>query len=488
MTRLLVLIYCAWWIIFGSHFRTLARDRGSTQIFCEFATICADRLYHFRQHQVHFNRTKHVNAEQRIAYEIQEPTRFHEYATHCRDSSDLRKVLISLLRPWDTFTNDREASREDQRTARRMADMRKPKGLYILAQDSFGLIYGPKEQADIGRLADIYAAPMTREAVMRHPQVLADAEVIFSGWEAPTLNKSFLEAAPNFNAFFYGAGTVEYCLTDAVWERGISVTSAIEANSLPVAEYTLATILFSLKHGWQLARQTREQRCFVDRNGAPGCFGSTVGLVSLGRIARILLKLLEPLDLNVIVFDPFLGQEEAAALGVERVSLEELFHRSDVVSVHTPHTPETIGLLTGEHLASMKPGSTFINTSRGTIVRENELIEVASRRSDLQFVLDVTEPESPVSDSALYTLENVVLTPHIAGSAGGECRRMGRWMVQELERYIAGEPLRWALERQPAWLSASRATEGDQPAERKPGVKVHVNPMVTRKPALVRQK
>ena len=212
-----------------------------------------------------------------------------------------------------------------------------------------------------------------------------------------------------------------------------------------MAEYTLATIIFSLKHGWHLARQTRQQRCFPDRNGAPGCYGRTVGLVSLGLIARTLLDLLAPFDLEVLVYDPFVSEKAANALGVEKVSLEEIFHRSDVVSVHSPVTEETRGMIRSGHVASMRTGATFINTARGAVVVESELIEVLKRRPDLHAVLDVTEPEPPRADSPLYTLENVTLTPHIAGSVGNECRRMGRYMVEELERYLAGEPLKWQV-------------------------------------------
>ena len=198
----------------------------------------------------------------------------------------------------------------------------------------------------------------------------------------------------------------------------MSSPRALEANAVPVAEYALATILFSLKHGWKLARMTRAGRRHPDRNHVPGCYGSTVGLISLGAIARKLLELLRPFDLNVLVYDPFVAEHDAAALDVELVSLDAIFQRCDVVSLHTPSFPETRGMVTGNHIAYMKPGATFINTARGELVREAEMIEVLSMRRDLQAVLDVTYPEPPAADSPLYTLENVVLTPHIAGSAG----------------------------------------------------------------------
>jgi len=95
----------------------------------------------------------------------------------------------------------------------------------------------------------------------------------------------------------------------------------------------------------------------------------------------------------------------------------------------------------------MKPYSTFINSSRGAIVREAEMVNVLQERTDLTAVLDVTYPEPPLPDSPLYTLANVILTPHIAGSVGSECQRIGQYMLDELRRYLAGQPLKYALSR-----------------------------------------
>ncbi len=334
--------------------------------------------------------------------------------------------------------------------------MTRQRGLYILDPSSFRLIYGPEEQQDIAALVDIIAPLLSAREIRAKPELLTNTDVIFTGWGGPLLNEAFLASAPRLKAVFYGAGSVGPILTPAVWERGIVLTSALEANAIPVAEYALATILFSLKHGWRLARQTKEHRRHPDRNHVPGCYGSTVGLVSLGAIARKLVELLRPFDLNVLAYDPFLAEEDAQALGVEPVSLAELFERSDVVSLHTPSFPETQGMITGEQLASMKPGATFINTARGPLVREDEIIEVLSRRPDLQAVLDVTIEEPPEAGSPLYALDNVLLTPHIAGSAGPECRRMGRYMVEELKRYLAGQPLKHALKQESVMRTSHR--------------------------------
>ena len=129
-------------------------------------------------------------------------------------------------------------------------------------------------------------------------------------------------------------------------------------------------------------------------------------------------------------------------------SLDEIFRQSNVVSVHTPWLKETERLVAGRHLSMMKPYSTFINTSRGAVIREMEMIEVLRQRQDLVAVLDVTHPEPPAPDSPLFSLPNVILTPHIAGAMGTECRRMGQIMIAELKRYLAGEPLQFGLTRE----------------------------------------
>lgn len=321
--------------------------------------------------------------------------------------------------------------------------MRRLRGLYSLDTEIFDLVYGPEQRERIARHVTMIAPPLTGEALMRNRELLNEVEVIFSGWGGPCFDERFFDLAPNMRAAFHAGGAPRLPANAA--RRGVQVTSAHVANSIPVAEYTLATILFSLKHGWHLVHQTRTQQTFPDRNGAPGCYRKTIGIIGLGMIARLLLPLLEPFDLRVLAYDPFLAPAEAADLRVERVPLDELFACSDVISLHAPHQPETEGMITGRHLASMRHGATFINTARGALVCESELIDVARTRPDLQFVLDVTYPEPPIPGSPLYTLPNVVLTPHLAGSAGGECRRMGRYMVDELERYVAGQPLQWAV-------------------------------------------
>lgn len=327
--------------------------------------------------------------------------------------------------------------------------------LYVLDTHAYNIIYGPDELRDIAELVDIYAPPQTRDSVNETPAILSEAQIILSGWGGPRIDGAFLAAAPRLEAVFYGAGSIKGIVSDAFWDRGIVITSAYAANAVPVAEYALSQILFCLKHGWQFALGIKRDGAYPSsRPGVPGAYGTTVGIISLGMIGRRMCELLRPFDVNVIAYDPYVSAEDAAGLGVELCSLEEVFRRSEVVSLHTPWLKATEGMITREHFASMKPGASFINTARGAVVREEEMIRVLQERQDLLAVLDVTHPEPPEPGSPLYTLPNVVLTPHIAGSMSGECMRMGRYMVEELGRYLAGEPMHWAISREKAAVLA----------------------------------
>jgi len=319
------------------------------------------------------------------------------------------------------------------------------KGLYILNKDLFSDIYGEKEREDIEKVVDIYAPVQSSEDIRVNLDLLKDVEVIFSGWGAPMLDKQFLDSAPKLKAIFYGAGSVKYFTTEEFWDRKIYLTSAYAANAVPVAEYTLSQILFCLKAGWKTNYLTRNKIYQRDDKSVLGAYGSTVGIISLGMIGSKVCELLKNFDINVIAYSYHSDEERAKRLGVTMVSLEELFKKSDVVSLHTPWLKQTENMIIGHHFESMKTNASFINTARGAVVNEKDMIDVLSKRKDIQAVLDVTYPEPPDEDSPLFTMPNVALTPHIAGSIGAECNRMGRYMVDELYRFINGEKLNWEV-------------------------------------------
>jgi phosphoglycerate dehydrogenase-like enzyme len=319
------------------------------------------------------------------------------------------------------------------------------KGLYLLDSHWQRRVYPEAFDRELAGDLVLAAPPQSAASIRSNPSVLAEIDVIFSGWGMPRVDADFLVHAPRLRAVFHAAGTIRYFATPELWARGITVFTASEINAGPVAEYTLAAVLFGLRHGWQHATAARAQGHFDPDRSLPGAYRSTVALVSLGAVARQLRERLRAFDVHVIACDPFCSAETADALDVELVSLEECFRRGDIVSLHTPLLPETTGMIRGEHFAAMKPRATFINTARGAVVREPEMIAVLERRSDLHAVLDVTEPEPPVPGSPLYRLPNVTLTPHIAGTCEAEASRLGRAMLDEFHRWRRGAPLRYAI-------------------------------------------
>ncbi|WP_406496680.1 hydroxyacid dehydrogenase [Streptomyces sp. NBC_00846] len=271
---------------------------------------------------------------------------------------------------------------------------------------------------------------------------LADAEVLFTCWGATPLTAEVLTAAPRLRAVVHAAGSVKHHITDACWERGIAVTSAAGANALPVAEFTLAAILFANKrvlHSAGRYRALRTEHDWLAELDGTGNYRRTVGIIGASHIGRRVIELLRPFDLDVLLYDPYMDVTEAARLGVRLTSLDELCASSSVVSVHAPQLPETHHLIGAAQLSAMATGTTLINTARGSLIDEGALLpELTSGR--LHAVLDVTEPELPPAHSPLYELPNVLLTPHVAGSLGNELHRMADEALDELERYAAGLP------------------------------------------------
>lgn len=288
---------------------------------------------------------------------------------------------------------------------------------------------------------------MSPEEVSVDFSVLADVEIILSSWGGPKLSQDLLDHAPNLNILLYAAGTVKDIVTPESWARNIRISSANVANAVPVAEYATSQILFALKSGANMIRQVRKTREYPQwpYPTIRGSYKSKVGLISLSSVGRKTNEFLQNFDVEVLAYDPFVSEEAAKALNVKRVSLEEIFTESDVVSLHSPLLPETEGMIDGKLLSSMKERATFINTARGAIVKEEEMIEVLNNRPDLTAILDVTNPEPPVKDSPLFTMENVVLTPHIAGSLGNETGRLGEYMLHELKSYLKAEPLQYEI-------------------------------------------
>ncbi|WP_030343014.1 hydroxyacid dehydrogenase [Streptomyces sp. NRRL S-1022] len=313
-------------------------------------------------------------------------------------------------------------------------------GLYVMDPALFDDVYGPGERADIERHLTIERPRLS--ATDLSADVLADVDVLVTGWGAPRLTAELLDSAPRLALVLYAAGSVRPLVTEESWARGVRVTSGGAVIADKVADFTLAQILYALKHGWRYVLTARRTAVAVPRRSELGTAGATVGLVSLGATGRATARLLARHGVRVVAHDPYVSDADARVLGVEPTTLEGVFTQSDVVSLHAPLLDETRGMVDAELLRSMRPDATLVNTARGGLVDEPALVTVLGERPDLFAVLDVTDPEPPHPGSPLFTLDNVVVTPHLAGSLGPERRLLGAAMAEELARYVAKRPLR----------------------------------------------
>ena len=318
----------------------------------------------------------------------------------------------------------------------------RPHSIFLLGKESLPKIYSPESISRIRELTHVSSRVLHYETWENYKDLLRDVEIIFSGWGMPPMGPQFLDACPKLRHVFYGSGSVRSFYTQDAQERGIRVSSSWRANAIPTADYSHALIILALKKFYRVLRLTQATRAWELPQEAAGTFGSTVGLVSLGTVGRLVAEhLRDKNSLRVLAYDPFVTDADASALGVEKVDLETLFSTSDVISLHAPGIPETEGLVSRKQLEIMKLNATLINTARGRLIDEMAFAEVFKARTDLDAFIDVTRNEPNNQDSPLWELPNVCITPHIAGSLNSECQRMGEFMVEELERYLTSKPL-----------------------------------------------
>lgn len=316
--------------------------------------------------------------------------------------------------------------------------MTKPRSIFLLEQERFSRVYSTDTINEIQALTDNNGTIYTAQQILDSPELFADTQIIFSGWGAPTLDATLLNALPDLKAIFYAAGTVRYMITDEFWERDILLTSAFKTNAIPVAEFTMASIIFSLKKAFthnHLLRAGTNSRLTTK---VPGVyFGSRVGIVSLGAIGQLVCEKLSTLDIDIVAFDPYASDAVFERCGAKRMDdLTTLFASCDVVSIHAPWLPQTEGMITESLLRSMPQEATLINTSRGAVIDEAGLLRVLTDRPDLFAHIDVITDETDYSTHSLARMPNAFLTPHLAGSHGLECHRMGAMALQECQNFL----------------------------------------------------
>ncbi|KKB13134.1 2-hydroxyacid dehydrogenase [Devosia geojensis] len=321
---------------------------------------------------------------------------------------------------------------------------------FALATDRTRHVFDEALVARLAEVCDILSpVPIEDFDTAEARALLNRAEILVTGWGCPFITREVLAAMPRLQLIAHAAGTVKYMLDPAVYEAGVLVTHAAEANAVPVAEYTLAAIIFANKRVFELRdlykADPSRTSTWALMDEPIGNYRRTVGLIGASRIGRKVAALLEALEVEVLLADPYVVPGDPVSKLAELTDLDDLLARSDTVSLHAPSLASTRHMIGAREFKLMRDGATFINTARGALVDEAALIaELESGR--IQAVIDVTDPEIPERSSPLYDLPNVFLTPHVAGAAGTERLRLGLMAVEEIERFVAGRPLKYAVE------------------------------------------
>ena len=282
----------------------------------------------------------------------------------------------------------------------------------------------------------------TKDEVLQNAEQFQDVAYIFSTWGMPVFTEEEIALCfPALKCVFYAAGTVQYFARPFL-ARGVQVFSAWAANAVPVAEYTVAQIVLANKGFYQnqlYYKRGEHKRAAEHFHGHTGNYRTKVGLIGVGMIGAMVAERLQDYNMEVLVFDPFLSDERAEALHVRKTSLEEIFSQCAVVSNHLANNAQTKNMLHYDLLQRMSPYGTFLNTGRGAQVVESDLARFLQERPDCTAVLDVTVQEPLPEENPLFALENCFITTHIAGSAEHEVWRMAEYMLDELNRFEAGE-------------------------------------------------
>lgn len=316
--------------------------------------------------------------------------------------------------------------------------MSKPKAIFLCNnEEKVRNVYSLEQIERIRMNADLSDAVISEDELRKGG--FEEVEYVFSTWGMPSLTvEDITNCLPKLKAVYYAAGATDY-FARPFFAKDIPVLSAWQANAIPVAEFCVGQILLSLKGYFRGLNEftSPEGRAAARKCIGHGAYGETVALIGAGAISTKVQELLKNFDINVIVI-PSRAERRT-------ISLEEAFSKAYVISNHLPNREDNIGVLNGKLFASMREGATFINTGRGAQVNEPEMIEVLKKRPDLTALLDVTFPEPPVEGSELYTLPNVKLSGHIAGSEQDEWHRMATYMIEEFERHLAGQTYRYQV-------------------------------------------
>ena len=263
----------------------------------------------------------------------------------------------------------------------------------------------------------------------------ADALLVRS---ATTVDAEVLAAAPKLKIVARAGVGLDNVDVDAATARGVLVVNAPTSNIHSAAEHALALLLSAARQIPAADATLRERTWKRSSFSGTEIFGKTVGVVGLGRIGQLVASRLAAFGAHIVAYDPYVSQARAAQLGIELLTLDDLLLQADFISVHLPKTKETAGLIGKEALARTKPGVIIVNAARGGLIDEHALADAVRSGHVRGAGLDVFSTE-PCTDSPLFDLPQVVVTPHLGASTAEAQDRAGTDVAASVRLALAGE-------------------------------------------------
>ncbi len=270
----------------------------------------------------------------------------------------------------------------------------------------------------------------------------------YDGWvirSGTRITAELIEAAKNLKVIGRAGVGYENIDADAATQRGIVVMNTPGGNNVTTAEHTVALMMALARHIPQAVSSLKsgnwERNKFV---GVELC-NKTLGVIGLGNVGRIVAERAAGLRMKVIGYDPFIAAENIARMGVEPGTLEDIFVRSDFITVHVPLTPETQGLINKEALAKMKKGVRIINCARGGIIDEQDLAEAIKAGKVAGAALDVYVDEPPSADHPLVKLDQVITTPHLGASTDEAQLNVAIAVAEQMIDFLTRGVVRYAV-------------------------------------------
>jgi D-3-phosphoglycerate dehydrogenase len=270
---------------------------------------------------------------------------------------------------------------------------------------------------------------------------LADAD----GWDALVVRSQtrvdaelLAAAAPRLSVVGVASVGIDRIDVEAATRAGVMVVNAPTGNTIAAAEHTMALMLALLRRIPAASASVMAGQWERSRFTGHELRGKTLGIIGLGKIGKAVARRAAGFEMRVIANDPYLTDEQASEVGAKLVGLAELLHRSDIISVHTPLTPQTRGLLNRAQLEATRPGSFVLNVARGGIVDESALADALISGHLAGAAVDVYGSEPMAADNPLRAAPNMVLTPHLGASTSEAQDRVGLEMAEQVIQALAG--------------------------------------------------